>query len=120
MKFIAKKTSCVVSSQKKYYEQNVQLPICQTNDDLKNYYKLRLDIYQGVYDADLKHCHKRNCIQQIWQSELQSLMISNQAPKLIEQGLTILKPNDPIAMLILTQTSKEVMNYCLQKLELIV
>ena len=108
MKFIAIKMSCVVSWQKKYYGQNVQLPICQTNDDLKKYYKLRLDIYQGVYDADLKHCHKRNCIQQIWQSELQSLIISNQAPKLIEQGLTVLKPNDSIAMLILTQTSKEV------------
>ena len=111
MKFIAKKMSCIVSSQKKYYEQNVKLPICQTNDDLKKYYKLRLDIYQSVYDADLKHCHKRNCIQQIWQSELQSLMISNQAPKLIEQGLTILKPDDPIAMLVLSQTSKEVMNH---------
>ena len=110
MEFIAKKMSCVVSWQKKYYKQIVQLPICQTNEDLKEYYKLRLDVYQGIYATDLKHCHERNCIQQIWTSELQSLIITNQAPKLIEQGLTFLKPNDPIAMLTLTQISKEVLH----------
>ena len=45
LKFIATKMKCQPNWEKKYYETNKQLQKCHSIDDLKEYFKIKFDIY---------------------------------------------------------------------------
>ena len=102
MRFIATKMKCQPNWEKKFYDTNEQLQICHSIEDLKEYFKIKLDIYRGIYDSELEHCHQRNCHEHIWQPELQNPLVSNFAPRV---GL---KHNDTIALYSFVMSDKEV------------
>ena len=45
--------------EKQFYPQ--KLALCKTKEDLKNYIKLKLDIYNLTYDKELSQCLKAKC-----------------------------------------------------------
>ena len=69
MNFIASKMNCSILLEKIYFPKNY--PLCTTQEDLQSYYKIRLKIYQGLFDKELKSCHQQKCRQKSWVSNLQ-------------------------------------------------
>ena len=73
MTFIASKLKCAIELEKFYFPKNY--PICKSHEDFKSYIDLRMKIYQGYYEEDLKICHERKCHQNSWNSNLQSQFV---------------------------------------------
>ena len=69
MNFIASKMNCSILLEKTYFPKNY--PLCTTQEDLQSYYNIRLKIYQGLFDKELKSCHEHKCKQKLWVSNLQ-------------------------------------------------
>ena len=42
---------------------------CSSNEDLKKYFDLRLDIYRGRYKEELSSCLKPNCFENHWKQK---------------------------------------------------
>ena len=68
MNFIASKMNCSIELERKYFPK--EYPLCSTQEDLQSYYSIRLKIYQGLFDEELKSCHERKCKQKSWAGNL--------------------------------------------------
>ena len=98
MNFIASKMNCSILLEKTYFPKNY--PLCTTQKDLQSYYNIRLRIYQGLFDEELKSCHENKCKQKSWVSNLQGQHVVSYSPK----GSL----NDKIAAFSFQMSNKEV------------
>ena len=98
MKFIASKMNCSIELEKTYFPKNY--PLCSTQEDLKSYYNIRLKIYQGLFDEELKSCHEHKCKQKSWISNLQG--------QHVVQKSTDFQENDNMAAFSFQMSDKEV------------
>ena len=73
MGFIDSKMKCAIELERDYFPKNYSL--CQSQEDFKSYVDLRLKIYQGFYDNDLKSCLGRKCNTISWIGNLQTQYI---------------------------------------------
>ena len=102
MGFIASKMKCAIELEKIYFPK--KYPICQSHEDFKSYVDLRLKIYQGYYDDDLKICHQRKCHQNSWIGNLQSQFVMD----MVELWYGYSSPN--MAVFTFQMPSKEVIH----------
>ena len=98
MNFIASKMNCSIDLEKNYFPKNYSL--CTTKEDLQSYYNIRLKIYQGLFDEELKSCHEHKCKQKSWISSLQGQHVVHNS--------TDYQENDKMASFSFQMSNKEV------------
>ena len=63
MNFIASKMNCSIPWERQFYSQ--KLALCESKEELQNYIKLKLDIYNLTYDRELSQCLKSKCFEKV-------------------------------------------------------